>query len=247
MEQSLVVLKEEIRLSKTQIYPAPSRVTNNYHWHSNRRNKWLIRLHWLLDTCIAQCVCNPRLRWRACSLSGRVSSWWCSAQSSAAGPWGSNRWWLACRRGKLHKWAGQTLQSRWLEIQRRMELFLAVLKNTQTLFPTSKNIPSALSCDSEITIDIQLCSMSHWTGRICGPACIFPNVGVVHVGDDQHAGPGANHSGCDTWPRVEILSLEAPCDGDRHVSLWDDTSQLCKFSRVNNFSAKWERNYARRF
>ena len=44
---------------------------------------------------------------------------------------------------------------------------------------------------------------------------------VVHAGDDQHACPGAHHGGHDTWPRVQLLALEAPGDGDRHVPMGD--------------------------
>ena len=61
------------------------------------------------------------------------------------------------------------------------------------------NIPSAFACDYEITIDIQFCRMSDRSSRISGPASVLPNVGVVHVGYDQHAGPCSNHRGCDTW------------------------------------------------
>ena len=60
-------------------------------------------------------------------------------------------------------------------------------------------ISSGFLSDQLSTINIQLSSVSDRSSRICGPACVFPNVGVVHVGDDQHAGPRSNHRGCDTW------------------------------------------------
>ena len=44
---------------------------------------------------------------------------------------------------------------------------------------------------------------------------------VVHAGDDQHACPSADHGGHDTWTRVQLLALEAPGDGDRHVPMRD--------------------------
>ena len=44
-------------------------------------------------------------------------------------------------------------------------------------------------------------------------------MGIVNIGNDQHAGPGADHGGRDTGPGVEVLAFEAPGDGDRHVSL----------------------------
>ena len=102
-------------------------------------------------------------------------------------------------------------------------------------------------CDRVITVYIQFRSMSYWPCWVSGSAGVFPNVRIVNVGNDQHAGPRAHHGGRDTGPRVEVLAFEAPGDGDRHVSLWDDTSQLCKFTGVNNISAKGEWNNAGRF
>ena len=61
--------------------------------------------------------------------------------------------------------------------------------------------------------------MGNGAGAISGSASVLPDVGVVHAGDDQHAGPRSNHGGCDTRSRVQVLALEAPSDGDGHISL----------------------------
>ena len=74
-------------------------------------------------------------------------------------------------------------------------------------------------CDQVITVNIQFRSMSYRPCWVSGPAGVFPDVRIVNVGNDQHAGPGADHGGRDTGPRVEILAFEAPGDGDGHVSL----------------------------
>ena len=73
--------------------------------------------------------------------------------------------------------------------------------------------------DQVITVNIQFRSMSYRPCWVSGSAGVFPDVRIVNVGNDQHAGPRPNHGGCDAGPRVEILAFEAPCDGDGHVSL----------------------------
>ena len=73
--------------------------------------------------------------------------------------------------------------------------------------------------DQVITVNIQFRSMSYRPCWVSGSTGVFPDVRIVHVRYDQHAGPGTDHSGCDAGPRVEILAFEAPCDGDGHVSL----------------------------
>ena len=59
-------------------------------------------------------------------------------------------------------------------------------------------------------------------------------MGVVHTGDDQHAGPRAHHRGCDARSRVQVLALEAPSDGDGHVPVGDGAGQLGKGSGVDD-------------
>ena len=51
---------------------------------------------------------------------------------------------------------------------------------------------------------------------------------VVDAGDDEDAGPLAQHVGRDARSRVKLLPLEAPGDGDRHVATGYDTGQLGK-------------------
>ena len=65
---------------------------------------------------------------------------------------------------------------------------------------------------------------------------------VVHAGDDQHACPGADHSGHNTWPRVQLLALEAPGDGDRHVPMRDSACELSKRASIHNIRSKGEGN-----
>ena len=74
-------------------------------------------------------------------------------------------------------------------------------------------------CDQVITVNIQFRSMSYRPCWVSGSTGVFPDVGIVNVGNNQHARPRANHGGRDTWSRVEVLALEAPGDGDGHVSL----------------------------
>ena len=102
----------------------------DYRWHSNRQSKWLNPLNWWPDKCTPQCECSPHSRLRACLPVVRALSSWCSVLNSAPGPWGSKWWWLACLRGKRHRWAAQTLRNQWREIRTRKELFLVVLKHS---------------------------------------------------------------------------------------------------------------------
>ena len=73
--------------------------------------------------------------------------------------------------------------------------------------------------DQVITVNIQFRSMSYRPCWVSGSTGVFSDVRIVNVGNDQHARPGPNHGGRDTGSRVEVLALEAPGDGDRHVSL----------------------------
>ena len=88
--------------------------------------------------------------------------------------------------------------------------------------------------DQVITVNIQFRSMSYRPCWVSGSAGVFPDVRIVNIGNDQHAGPGADHGGRDTGPRVKILAFEAPGDGDRHVAPGYDTGQLGKVTRINN-------------
>ena len=106
---------------------------------------------------------------------------------------------------------------------------------------------SAFLSDQTSTIYSQLSWVSDRACRIGGSASVLPNVTVVDTGYDQHAGSLAQHGRGDAGSWIQFLALEAPGEGDGHVSLWDDTSQLCKFTGVNNISAKGEWNNAGRF
>ena len=61
---------------------------------------------------------------------------------------------------------------------------------------------------------------------VCGSTGVLPNVGVVHTGDDQHAGSLAQHGRGDAGSRVQFCALEAPSDCDWHIPLRDNTGQL---------------------
>ena len=42
--------------------------------------------------------------------------------------------------------------------------------------------------------------MGNGAGTISGPASVLPDVGVVHAGDDEHAGSLAKHGRGDAGP-----------------------------------------------
>ena len=93
-----------------------------------------------------------------------------------------------------------------------------------------------------VTINPEFRRVSDRTSRVCSPASVLPDVGVVHTGDDQHAGSRSNHRCCDAGTRVKFLALETPSDGNGHISFGDDAGQLGKFSRINHRFPKCERN-----
>ena len=74
-----------------------------------------------------------------------------------------------------------------------------------------------------ITINPEFRRVSDGTSRVSSPTSVLPDVGVVDTGDDQHAGPRPHHGGADARAGVELLSLEAPGDGDRRVASGYDT------------------------
>ena len=88
------------------------------------------------------------------------------------------------------------------------------------------------------TINPEFRRVSDRTSRVSSPASVLPDVGEVHTGDDQQAGPRPHHGGADARAGVELLSLEAPGDGDRHVASGYDTGQLAKLPGVYHFSSK---------
>ena len=50
------------------------------------------------------------------------------------------------------------------------------------------------------TIDIQFCGVSDRACGVGGSTGVLPNVGVVHAGDDEHAGSLAQHGRGDAGP-----------------------------------------------
>ena len=79
--------------------------------------------------------------------------------------------------------------------------------------------PVPSRCNLLNTIDIQFCRVRDRARGVCGSTGVLPNVGVVHTGDDQHAGSLAQHGRGDAGSRVQFCSFEAPSDGDWHVPL----------------------------
>ena len=69
------------------------------------------------------------------------------------------------------------------------------------------------------TIDIQFRGVRDRARGVGGSTGVLPGVGVVHTGDNQHAGSPAQHGCGDAGPRVQFCALEAPSDGDWHVAL----------------------------
>ena len=61
---------------------------------------------------------------------------------------------------------------------------------------------------------------------------------IVHAGDDQDTRSLAKHRRCNAWSRIELLALEAPSDGDGHVSMGYNAGQLGKGPRVDDVSSK---------
>ena len=57
---------------------------------------------------------------------------------------------------------------------------------------------------------------------------------VVDAGDDEDAGPLAQHVGRDARSRVKLLPLEAPGEGDGRVTVRHAASQLGKGSGIHN-------------
>lgn len=94
--------------------------------------------------------------------------------------------------------------------------------------------------DLLITIDFKFGGISDRSSRIGCPASVLPHVAVVHAGDNQDAGTLAKHGGGDAWTRVQLLALEAPGDGDWHVSVGNSTGQLSKCSGIDDIrEGKW--------
>ena len=89
--------------------------------------------------------------------------------------------------------------------------------------------------------------MGNGAGAISGPASVLPDVGVVHAGDHQHAHSLPEHVGGDARTRVQLLALEAPGDGDRHVAMRDSASKLSKRASIHNIRSKGEGNNSRWF
>ena len=66
---------------------------------------------------------------------------------------------------------------------------------------------------------------------------------VADRGNGEHARSLAQHCGRDFGAGVQLFALEAPCDGDWHVSLGDDAQQLRIDPGVHYCRSKGERNY----
>ena len=76
-----------------------------------------------------------------------------------------------------------------------------------------------LPFDQSFTINPELCRMSDGAGSVGGPASVLPDVGEIHTGDDQQAGPRPHHGGAEARTSMEFRPLKAPSDCDGHVAV----------------------------
>ena len=85
------------------------------------------------------------------------------------------------------------------------------------------------------------------------PSWVFCSTGVnttVSVLDRSdykktHSGP--NCIGCHGRIRTNVIALQAPCYGDGFIPFLDHTSELSKFSLIDNFGPKVKGNNFWRF
>ena len=100
--------------------------------------------------------------------------------------------------------------------------------------------PVPSHCNLLNTIDIQFRGVRDRARGVGGSTGVLPGVGVVDTGYNQHAGSPAQHGRGDAGPRVQFCALEAPSDGDWHVSMGDSAGQLSKCSRIHDIGErKW--------
>ena len=79
------------------------------------------------------------------------------------------------------------------------------------------------SCGNNCTINSQVCGISDRARCICCAASVLATVNIVHTGEDEDAGPGADHGGGQGGARADHIPLQTPGDCDGQVSMRHNT------------------------
>ena len=88
------------------------------------------------------------------------------------------------------------------------------------------------------TIHSELSGVMCHSSLVLGIAGVFAAMSIAHRADDEDAGPGANHGGCDGRLRADGITLQAPGDLQGLVALLHVASDLDKLAFIHCRVAK---------